>query len=37
MKAVDVATYVEHGVADIGVVGKDVLMENEKIFMKCWI
>ena len=30
VKAVDVATYVEHGVADIGVVGKDILMENEK-------
>ncbi|MFO7819795.1 MAG: ATP phosphoribosyltransferase [Halanaerobacter sp.] len=26
-KAVDVHTYVEHGVADIGVVGKDVLLE----------
>lgn len=30
VKAVDVATYVEHGVADIGVVGKDILMEFEK-------
>lgn len=30
VKAVDVATYVEHGVADIGIVGKDILMENEK-------
>ncbi|MFX3625254.1 MAG: ATP phosphoribosyltransferase [Ectobacillus sp.] len=30
VKAVDVLTYVEHGVADIGIVGKDVLMENEK-------
>jgi len=29
VKPVDVATYVEHGAADIGVVGKDVLMENE--------
>ncbi|MBM7555982.1 ATP phosphoribosyltransferase [Halanaerobacter jeridensis] len=26
-KAVDVHTYVEHGVADLGVVGKDVLLE----------
>ena len=26
-KAVDVHTYVEHGVADIGIVGKDVLLE----------
>ncbi|UOY93258.1 ATP phosphoribosyltransferase [Ectobacillus sp. JY-23] len=30
VKAVDVLTYVEHGVADIGIVGKDVLLENEK-------
>ncbi len=30
VKAVDVATYVEHGVADIGIVGKDILMEYEK-------
>ncbi|MCP8968649.1 ATP phosphoribosyltransferase [Ectobacillus ponti] len=30
VKAVDVLTYVEHGVADIGIVGKDVIMENEK-------
>lgn len=27
-KAVDVHTYVEHGVADLGVVGKDVLLES---------
>ncbi|OPJ61543.1 ATP phosphoribosyltransferase [Clostridium oryzae] len=27
-KASDVVTYVEHGVADIGVVGKDTLMES---------
>lgn len=28
VKAVDVITYVRHGVADIGIVGKDVLIEN---------
>lgn len=27
-KAADVITYVEHGVCDIGVVGKDTIMEN---------
>ncbi len=30
LKAVDVTTYVEHGVVDIGIVGKDVLLEQEK-------
>ncbi len=29
-KPVDVPTYVEYGVADIGIVGKDVLMEEDK-------
>ena len=29
-KATDVPTYVEYGAADIGVVGKDVLMEEKK-------
>lgn len=29
-KPADVPTYVEHGVADIGVVGKDVLLEEER-------
>ena len=29
-KPVDVPTYVEYGVADIGVVGKDVLMEENR-------
>ncbi|RKD21808.1 ATP phosphoribosyltransferase [Ammoniphilus oxalaticus] len=29
-KPVDVPTYVEYGVADIGVVGKDVLLEEER-------
>jgi ATP phosphoribosyltransferase len=31
-KAADVITYVEHGVADIGIVGKDTLMEQGKSF-----
>lgn len=29
-KPVDVPTYVEYGVADVGIVGKDVLMEEER-------
>lgn len=29
-KPFDVPTYVEHGVADLGVVGKDILIEQEK-------
>ena len=29
-KTADVTTYVEHGAADIGVIGKDVLMEAQK-------
>lgn len=29
IRAVDVPTYVEYGVADLGVAGKDVLMEHE--------
>lgn len=32
VKAADVITYVEHGVVDIGVVGKDTLMEYDKSF-----
>ena len=31
-KAVDVITYVEHGVCDIGIVGKDTIMEHGKSF-----
>ncbi|WP_040196593.1 ATP phosphoribosyltransferase [Candidatus Soleaferrea massiliensis] len=31
-KAADVITYVEHGVCDIGVVGKDTIMENSSSF-----
>ncbi|AKL93695.1 ATP phosphoribosyltransferase HisG [Clostridium aceticum] len=30
LKAADVPTYVEHGAVDMGIVGKDVLMEQEK-------
>jgi len=29
VRAQDVPTYVEHGAADMGIVGKDVLMEGE--------
>ncbi|MGI6737227.1 MAG: ATP phosphoribosyltransferase [Anaerovoracaceae bacterium] len=29
VKPSDVAVYVEHGAADVGIVGKDILMENE--------
>lgn len=29
-KPADVATYVEHGVADVGIAGKDVLLEEER-------
>lgn len=29
-KTADVPTYVEHGAADIGIIGKDVLMETQK-------
>lgn len=31
-KAMDVLTYVEHGVCDIGIVGKDTIMERGGIF-----
>ncbi len=31
-KAADVITYVEHGVCDVGIVGKDTIMENGKSF-----
>lgn len=31
-KAADVITYVEHGVCDIGIVGKDTIMEHGKSF-----
>lgn len=32
VKSTDVLTYVEHGAADIGIVGKDTLLEQEKTF-----
>lgn len=32
VKSTDVLTYVEHGAADIGIVGKDTLMEQNKNF-----
>jgi len=32
VKSADVLTYVEHGAADIGIVGKDTLMEQNKNF-----
>ena len=31
-KAADVITYVEHGVCDIGIVGRDTIVENGKSF-----
>ncbi|HCC00528.1 MAG TPA: ATP phosphoribosyltransferase [Ruminococcaceae bacterium] len=31
-KAADVITYVEHGVCDIGIVGKDTILEKERSF-----
>ncbi|GFH42803.1 ATP phosphoribosyltransferase [Lactococcus hodotermopsidis] len=34
VKAPDVATYVEHGIADIGVVGKDVLIEHPGAYLE---
>ena len=33
-KAPDVITYVEHGVCDMGVVGKDTIMENGSRFFE---
>lgn len=29
-KPMDVTTYVEHGVADVGIAGKDVMLEEER-------
>ncbi|MFQ5913194.1 MAG: ATP phosphoribosyltransferase [Nitrospinota bacterium] len=31
IRDVDVPTYVEHGAADLGIVGKDILLEKEKV------
>lgn len=33
-KAADVITYIEHGVCDVGVVGKDTIMENGHSFFE---
>ena len=30
VKPVDVITYVEHGIADIGIVGKDIILEQDR-------
>ena len=35
-KGPDVPTYVEYGAADIGIVGKDTILEESRN-MKCWI
>ena len=32
----NVPTYVEYGAADIGVVGKDTILEENRMFTKCW-
>ena len=34
VKAPDVTTYVRHGVADLGIVGKDVLIEHPTGFLE---
>lgn len=34
VKPMDVPTYVEHGAADLGICGKDILLEQKKIAMK---
>lgn len=36
-KGPDVPTYVEYGAADIGVVGKDTILEEGRKYMKYWI
>ena len=36
-KAPDVITYVEHGVCDLGIVGKDTILERGNLSMRCWI
>lgn len=33
-KASDVPTYVEYGAADIGIVGKDTILEEDRNYMK---
>ena len=36
-KGPDVPTYVEYGAADIGVVGKDTILEAGRRYMRYWI
>ena len=36
-KAADVITYVEHGVCDLGVVGKDTIIENGSNFFHTFL
>lgn len=35
-KGPDVPTYVEYGAADIGVTGKDIILEEGRNYMKSW-
>ena len=36
-KPMDVPTYVEHGVADLGIAGKDVMLEEERdVYQEGW-
>ena len=35
-KAPDVITYVEHGVCDLGIVGKDTILRRAVPSMRCW-
>ena len=37
VKPSDVAIYVEHGAADVGIVGKDILTEPLPMSTSCWI
>ena len=37
VKPSDVPTYVDHGVADVGIVVRITLMEKTVPYMKCWI
>ena len=36
VKPSDVAIYVERGAADVGVVGKDILLESKPDVSNCW-
>ena len=36
-KGPDVPTYVEYGAADIGIVGKDTILEEGRSYMRLWI